>query len=485
MAGIGFSLRKLFKDKSCFGYTKAYAWAGMVTIGPFLIMVSLIFGVQLMYMHFEIPTVLSSLYIESVIYPFIFSHIIVSGFQIVITRYIADKMFERNVKPILSSMYGMLAVVLTIGGTIGIIFFIWADLPFFLEVTTFIFYLEMMIILLLSAYISALRDYMFIVKAYAYGVLTALAGTFLVLYINWFDDIVLWTMVMMDICGFIISVLLIHNIYAFFGYENYFDFDFIGYFSKFKKLFFANLLYTLGLYGHVIIIWFGPQGLCLAGTYYYQPQYDVSTFYAYLSILPVMILFVINMETHFYEKFSRYLMFITQKGNYEEIEQSRREMLQVMWSEIRNIFDFQLVAVFCFISFGNIIMPMVGLGFYGIDIYNMLVLSAFCVGVLQSVIIMLFYLEDRNGALISSAMMFVLGLIFNLICVYLGEKTYGLGTFLANFCTLIYAVCRLNSYSERIDYHIFCSQPVLEVKDEGFFSKLHEKMFKGAGGSYE
>ena len=184
------------------------------------------------------------------------------------------------------------------------------------------------------------------------------------------------------------------------------------------------------------------------------------------------------METSFYEKYRRYLMFITEKGNYEEIIQSRSEMLQVMWSEIRNIFDFQLVSAFCFIALGNIIMPMVGLGFYGIDIYNILVLSAFCVGIMQTVIIMLLYLEDREGALLSGSLLLVLGIIFNIICLYLGEKTYGLGAFAANFITLVFAIYRLSKYSERIDYHIFCSQPVLATKDEGFFCRLHEKIFR-------
>ncbi len=480
MAGIGFSLRKLFKDKSCFGYAKAYAWAGMVTTGPFMVMIGLILGVQLLYAHFDIADFQRSLYIESIVYPFIFSHIVVSGFQLIITRYVADKLYEQDFKPILSSVFGMLSIVLTLGGIIGILFFLWADLPFYLELTTFIFYMEMIIILLLGVYISALQNYIFIVKAYGYGLIVTLLGTFWVLAEPWFEDTVTWTMLMMDIGALIIAVLLFHSIYMFFGFENYLNYGFIAYFGKFKKLFLANLLYALGLYSHVIIIWFGPQGMCLANTYYCQPQYDVSTFYAYLSILPVMILFVINTEINFYEKFRRYLMFITEKGNYEEIVQSRKEMLHVMWSEIRNIFDFQLVAVFCFISFGNMIMPMVGLGYYGIDIYNMLVLSAFCIGVLQAVFIMLLYLEDKNGTLMTAVLMLLLSIIFNGICVWLGERTYGLGAFAAYFCTLIFAVYRLNVYSDRIDYHIFCSQPVLEIKDNGFFSRLHERIEAGS-----
>lgn len=479
MAGIGFSLKKLFKDKSCFGYAKAYAWTGMVTTGPFVVMVCLILGVQLLYKFFEVTDYQRYLYIESVVYPFIFSHIVVSGFHMVITRYISDKMYEHDLKSVLSSMFGILSIVLAIGGIIGFLFFLWASLPFFLKLTIFLFYMEMMIILLLGSYVSALRNYTFIVRAYLYGVIAALIGTFAVLYVPWFEDTIVWTMLMMDIGAFIIAAFLLHNIYMFFGFENYFNYDFIDYFSKFKKLFFINIFYTTGLYSHNIIMWFGPEGVCISDTFYSQPQYDISTFFAYISILPVMMLFVINTEINFYEKFRRYLMFITEKGNYEEITQSREEMLQVMWSEIRNIFDFQLVAAFCFISVGNIVMPMVGLGFSGIDIYNILVLSAFCVGILQAVMIMLLYLEDKDGALMTTALMLVLSILFNLVSVYyLGEKTYGLGALLANFCALVFAVYRLNEYSAKIDYHIFCSQPVLEVKAEGFFSNLHEKLFK-------
>lgn len=485
MAGIGFTLRKLFKDKSCFGYAKAYALTGVVTVGPFVVMLCLILSIQLMYAYFGIDDFLRVLYIESLVYSFIFSHIAASGFHMVITRYIADKMYEKNLEAIISSVFGILSFALPFGGIIGILFFLWAELPFYLELTTFIFYMEMIIVLLLGAYVSALNNYIFIVKAYASGVIAILAGTLLILTTPWFENTVIWTMVMLDIGGIIIAALLFHNIYAFFGYENYFDYDFITYFSKYKKLFFINLLYTIGLYSHIFVMWLGPQGLCLAHTYYYFPQYDISAFFAYLSIIPVIMLFIIYTETNFYEKFRRYLMFVTEKGNYEEISQSREEMLQVMWSEIRNIFDFQLVTVFCFISLGNIVMPMLGLGFYGIDIYNLLVLSACCIGILQSVLCMLIYLEDKNGALTAAVLLFLLGIILNVICAYVGEKTYGLGVFAANFCTLLYAVYRLNVYSKKIDYHIFCSQPVLEIKNDGFFSKLHERIFKEARNSNE
>lgn len=481
MAGIGFSLRKLFKDKSFFGYAKAYAWTGMVTTGPFMVTAALILGVQLLYIRFGISDFLRYLCVESIIYPFIFSHIVVAGFHMVITRYIADKMYEYDLKSILSSVFGICSLALAVGGMIGIAFFAWSELPFSLEATTFIFYMEMIIIPLLGTYVSALQNYTYIVRAYAYGAAVSLLGTFAVLSSPWFENTLSWTMLMLDAGTLVTGLFLLRHIYAFFGFENYRNYDFIGYFSSYQRLFFTNLFYTLSLYSHIIIIWSGPEGRCIAGTYYYQPQYDIAAFYASLSILPVMMFFVVGMETRFYEKYRRYLMFITEKGNYEEINQSRKEMLQVMWSEIRNIFDFQLVTVFFFIALGNVVLPEMGLGFEGIDIFIILVLSSFCIGILQIFIIMLLYLEDRAGALLTASLQLAANIVFNLLCVHFGEKTYGLGAFAANFLTLVFSIYRLHKYSEHINYYIFCSQPILNVEYKGFFNRVHEKLFRKEG----
>ena len=478
MAGIGFELRKLFKDKSGFGYAKAYAWTGMVTTGPFIVMVFLVLSIQLLYDFFAVSPYDKSLYIESVVYPFIFSHIVASGFTMLATRYVADKLFDKEPTAVLSSLYGIVAVTLTIGGLIGIAFFLWSSLDFFLELTTYIFYMEMMIVLILNTYVSALRNYTYIVAAYAYGMVTAVVGTWLVLLCGVGENVLLWTMVFMDVGIFVIAALLFRNVYLYFGYENYRDFDFIEYFSTKKVLFLTNLLYTVGLYIHNIIIWCGPMGMCLADTYYYQPQYDTSTFFAYISILPAMMLFIVATEINFYEKYRRYLMFITAKGNYKEISDSREDMVSTMWSEIRNIFDFQLVSTFCFIAMGNIVLPKVGLAFYGVDIYNLLVLSAFSVGILQAVMIMLLYLEDRQGAFRASLLLFVCGVVFNIVCIYLGESTYGFGAFAASFTAMLYALYRLHVYTSKIDYYIFCSQPVLNVPETGFFVRLHHKIYK-------
>jgi len=46
MAGIGFSLRKLFNQRGVIGLCRAYGFAGIISVGPMLLGVALLAGVS-------------------------------------------------------------------------------------------------------------------------------------------------------------------------------------------------------------------------------------------------------------------------------------------------------------------------------------------------------------------------------------------------------------------------------------------------------
>ena len=49
MAGVGFELKKLFRARTAVGHVKAYAYASVVTTGPFLLMTGMVLAVQLLF----------------------------------------------------------------------------------------------------------------------------------------------------------------------------------------------------------------------------------------------------------------------------------------------------------------------------------------------------------------------------------------------------------------------------------------------------
>lgn len=476
MAGIGFELKRLFAQRSAMGYFRAYSYTAIVTSGPFVLMTGMVLAIQQLLKVFDVSYAQTQMYIVSIIYPFIFSHIISSGFSIIITRYISDKLYEEEYEEIVPSLYGIIGITIAFASIIGSIFFLWAKLPWLIKLVTYVYYLQMIIIWLQSVYLSALKDYKKIIYAYLAGAAVSVAGVFFILYFQLMPPL-LGSMLSMNVGALIMNVFLLAQIKTFFPKENSKPFNFIKYFDSHGSLFLVQLFYTAGIYIANIIMWFGPFGISISETYLYAPAYDAATFYAFLSILPVMIMFVVSVEASFYECYAIYFMYITSKGNFRDISEAREDLLRTMWSELRNIMEFQLVFTLIFLAMGNYLLPKVGLAYTSINIYNLLVLSAYGVAIMQVIITLLLYFEDRRGALIICSIFLVLNIMFNLISLYFGETTYGFGFFLAAFIGLIVSIFRLHYFSERIDYFVFCSRPVFHQHEQGVFHKLVQKLY--------
>jgi uncharacterized membrane protein len=470
MAGIGFELKKLFDRRSAIGYFRAYTYTMFITASPFILLTGMVLVIQLLFSLFDVSHFTKQLYIASVVYPFIFSHIISSGFAMLITRYVADQLYSKNYSEIIPSLYGTIAVALGIGSIPAIAFFWNAPLAFELKVVTYIFYMELIVIWIQGVYLTALKDYKKIIHSYAGGAILAVLLAFAVLKTGVLPPL-FGAMLAMNIGVLLIAAMLMINIKKFFAESSYKNFLFLRYFESHFNLFWISLFYAVSLYIPNIIIWNGPLAVRLADTYVYAPIYDIATFYAFLSILPVMVIFVVSTELHFYQKYSTYFMYITEKGNFKEIEDARRDLLHVMWSEIRNIVEFQLAFTFVALALGNYLLPRIGLTYASINMYNLIVLGAYSTGILQVIITILLYIEDRKGALWISAFFLLANASFNLIGLGFGENTYGFGFFLAAFLSLVISLGRLVYYSNRIDYFVFCSRPVFYNRKPGFLAK--------------
>src|SRR5665647_23634 len=109
MAGIGFELKKLFKDSGFFSNLRAYAYSALVSLGPFILCTIVIVTIMvfLEYMDFSFKD--RELFLASVVYAFVFSQIIASGFKMMITRFIADMLYNEKFEFIIPSLYGALS----------------------------------------------------------------------------------------------------------------------------------------------------------------------------------------------------------------------------------------------------------------------------------------------------------------------------------------------------------------------------------------
>ncbi len=480
MAGIGFELKKLFNGRTAGGYLKAYSYSAVITAGPFALMTGMVLAIQVMFIFFGISLEESHLYTASVIYPFVFSHILSSGFVMVITRYLADLLYSNDQRSVTPSLFGIMVFTEIIGSIAAILFFWNKPLDFGVKFLTYIFFMQMLAIWLSGVYLTAIKNYKGLFRSYISGVVISIVLSFFVLYTGCLAPVP-GVLLAMDIgLGCIVMLFLMH-IVRYFGYaEDGLNFAFLPYFEKHPKLFFIALFYTMALYLPNIIIWQGPMGISIADTYVYAPVYDVVTFYAFLSILPVMMMFVVSTELHFYEKYAVYFTYITKKGNFKDIEDAKQDVLHTLWVELRNIVEFQLVFTLIFLALGNYFLSQIGLSPEAVNIYILIVLGAFFLGAVQVIYTLLLYFEDQQGVLWIVGSLFMAVLVFGIIGFLMGEKTYGFTFFLATAFAFLAAYARAVYFCNRIDYFVFCSRPVFYHEPEGWFSKLANLLQKHA-----
>ncbi|MBC8015303.1 MAG: exopolysaccharide Pel transporter PelG [Sporomusaceae bacterium] len=474
MAGIGFELKKLFNTRSTFGYFRACFYTAVVTIGPYVLATTMILTIQALMKSMDVDYHTRQLFLASIVYPFIFSQIVSSGFVMLITRFIADKLYCEQFEEILPSLYGIIAVVLLIAAVPVFIFYYCSPLDLYLKIASYLLYMELIVMWLQGVYLSALKDYMSIVKAYAAGSVAAVILAYIALWLN-VANTALNIILAVDIGIFLIVVLLMKNIDRIFRTTSQTHFALLEYVDNCFSLFLINFFYTLGIYLPNIIIWFSPLQVKIADTYLFAPIYDVATFYAFLSILPAMLMFVVSTELKFYDKYKAYFMYITGKGNYKEINDARQDMLRVMWSEITNIIEFQMVVSLFALAMGNYLLPKIGITQETLDIFDVLLFAAYSTGIMQIIVIILLYFDDKYGALMTTGFFLIANAVCNLVSLVIGEHTYGFGTFIACFLSLLLALSRLYYYTNRIDYYIFCSQPVFNNRRPGFLTQMMSK----------
>lgn len=125
MAGIGFELRKIYNEDSLFSKQKAYAYAGIVYTGPMLLGILLTAGVVVLTMVGGISENERDYILSNLTYAIIFSLVITSLFSLVVTRFVADMLYEKKFETIIPSFYASSALMLMIGTPLYALYLPW------------------------------------------------------------------------------------------------------------------------------------------------------------------------------------------------------------------------------------------------------------------------------------------------------------------------------------------------------------------------
>jgi uncharacterized membrane protein len=299
VAGIGFELKRLFARRGVIATLRAYGYAGIVTTGPMLLGISLLFGVILLAGFFNTPQQDRELLGAMMVYAIIASLTVTSFFGMITTRYTADMMYCGNCEAITPSIYGSLGIMLFFGGLLFGVFLAFAGIPLMYQVLSLLFFLVLVTVWTQISYLTAIKDYRGVMLAFVHSLGVSFLLAFSLLLLTGIDDIV----ILFFLCfgriqpdGHALLFTFIHLLPR----RLRSSLNFLRWARRYPSLIFVGAFInrrTVRAHGHYVDRCFIGSG---SGAVLYGPQYDIAALAALLSILITSVNFVVSVEVRFY-----------------------------------------------------------------------------------------------------------------------------------------------------------------------------------------
>lgn len=444
MAGIGFQLNKLFQKKGILNLCRAYVYAGIVSVGPMILYVLMLLGMTLVSLIAGMDRPSREVMNCMMTYSLLVSLFSTSWHNMVVTRFIADRLYEERYREIMPSLYGDCALQLLIAEPLYGIFLMHAGIPLSYAVMCLWISAVMIVVWMEMIYLMTLKDYRRIMEGFTVSVM---AGFLLALVLVLFQMINVVLLMGCVVLSFGMMMVWYHALLVrYFPKSKGGEFVFLSWFPRYSQLTLIGGSICLGLYGHLGIMYFGPLHKQTRGLFYTAPMYDIPALFAFFSIMITIISFVSSAEVRFFPKYQRYCNAFNDRGSVRDIESAEEELLDVLGQELLFMGIKQIIMTIIAIVAGGFVMDMLPLGMtdLGKDIFRILCVGYGFYAIGNSTMLILLYFEDYTGALMGTASFAVISLAGTVYHILFGKYVYyGLGFSLGASALLLISIIRL------------------------------------------
>ena len=456
MAGIGFELRKLLRKDSLLGLVQAYAYAGVIGSGPWVLSIVGMLLIGFLSAAVVVPPILITQFQVSVTWLIASSLIVTGVVQLAFTRYISDRLFEKRDDIVLSSLNGLLLAVISVCGALGVVLAFVAfpgyDLAYrVLMLAAFVLLCGIWIVTIL---LSGLKRYKQILMMYALGYGLTVAAALLAR--PWGLNGLLFGFVLGHVVLFVGMWVIVAA-----GYPSSESLSF-GFFDKktrYPSLMIIGVLYNLGVWMDKFVFWlYPPTSESIIGPLRASVIYDLPVFMAYLCILPGMAVFLVRIETDFVEYYDKFYDAVRSGGSLEYIENMRDEMVYAIQQGLGEIAKIQTLAVLVTFVAGPALLDFLGISRLYLPLLQVQVVGAGLQVGLMAVLNVFFYLDQRR-IVVGLCLQFVLlnAALTGYTLLY-GAALYGYGFALATLFTLGTGLWLLSRRLHQLEYHTFMLQ---------------------------
>lgn len=455
MAGIGFTLKRLASKDNLIGIARAYGHATMASAGPWLFTVLALGGITLFYSEYFAANELINFRIV-VVYNFGFSLMLSAPIFMVITRYLADSIHVKNVTHtptvMLTSMAQLYAILLPLAiGYYG--FYTNHTISMRLSAIANLFLISP--IWLLGVYMTALKDYKSVTRAF-------LIGMFLAFFFGQVLKTTYGDVGMLN--GFNIGLTyiafsLIANIIAEYPYQLVRKTNIMTYFRRYWELALAGFFYNAAIWVDKWLMWrYAPESITLPSKMSYFPDYDSAMFLAYLTIIPAMAIFIFSIETNFFQRYQRFYYDILEHKPLAKIRENHKHIITTILNSSRNFFVIQgTITLVCILTAAKL-FEILNVNYLQIGIFRIGTLGAFFHVLLLFELIILSYFDCRKVAMVIQGFYLAANAALTMWTIHMGFPFYGYGYFLSSLLTFVITTAVLFSHIGKLPYHAFITK---------------------------
>ncbi|MBI3813013.1 MAG: exopolysaccharide Pel transporter PelG [Nitrospinae bacterium] len=451
MAGIGFVLRKLKQQDDLISILQGYAHSATVSMGPWLLTILSLGTISLVGSKLTSLNDLSNFRII-IIYNFAFSLVLSGPIVWVVTRYIADLLYRKDVKEVPSTMMGSLVIMF-----FSLIFFaaplylFYLNLDLNIRIAAIFNFFLIAGMWLISVFLSSLKDYIFITVSYAVGMSLGIVSAIILTP----SYSVVGMLMGFNIGLAVIVYSLIARIFTIYPCKTIKPFGFTAYFKKYWDLALSGFIYNLSIWIDKWIMWFTPERVIFDNGLISYPNYDSAMFLAYLSIVPSMALFIMVIETNFYEYYLKFYGGIQMHNTYSEIQENQKDIIKHIGESSRDFLILQGSICIVVILLSTRIFNLLGINFLQLGIFRFGVLGSLFFIMTSFLAIILSYFDLRRVVLLIYSLFLLSNTVFTYITMKLGFAYYGYGYFLASIVTFTIAYPLTIYYTNRLPYIAF------------------------------
>ena len=456
MAGIGFELRKILKRDSYLSLFQAYAYAGLISAGPWVLSILGVLLIGLLTFGSIIPEFLVTQFQVSVTYLIAVSLILTGALQLGFTRYVADRLFEKCDWRVLPNLSGALFTTTVIAGTLAAIalYLFFPEQSLLYRILMLGSFVALCNIWILTIFLSSIKAYRAILGLFALGYSITVLGAL------WLKQYGLEGLLLGFFAGHIVLMFgMLMLSLKHYPSNLYLEFDILKRRRMYSSLLLVGLLYNLGIWIDKFVFWFHPDtSQAIIGPLRASLIYDLPIFLAYLAIIPGMAVFLVRLETDFVEYYDKFYDAVRKGGTLQHIENMRNEMVYSARQGILEIIKIQSITVLIVFVAAPGLLRMLDISELNLPLLYVAVVSASLQVVLLGVMNVFFYLDQRR-ILVLLAMLFVTGnLIFTVVSISLGAPFFGYGFALSLLIAVITGLRLLDRKLNLLEYETFMLQ---------------------------